>query len=313
MKKFIAFMLCGTMIFSSSIVIFANNNYYSTSQNFEEVTYKVSDNSIEEISFPIEPTNGIIYTISEYDIIEKLKLMSDEELLESGYDQDKINQIRKLNLIEIVNENKELSDDELIEKGFTEEKIKAIRGEDLEAAQRAITGTLTCKNTFYSLDYDSKTDKTTAKTIFTWEWDKCPFVTFNDIVGISISNDMYLDEDASKVWVRYYDNGDWNEKYITKTYSPKPEEPTSFASCIFDMNLFNKPSVNPPQVALKGNATLVWTKRGELVEGSTLARYGHAISSVKLGFSVGKSGISFSFTPSKSIDITGEEYDYFER
>lgn len=79
------------------------------------------------------------------------------------------------------------------------------------------------------------------------------------------------------------------------------------------MDLFNKPSVNPSQVALKGNATLVWTKRGELVEGSTLARYGHAISSVKLGFSVGKSGISFSFTPSKSIDITGEEYDYFER
>lgn len=251
------------------------------------------------------------YTISEYDIIEELKLMSDEELLESGYDQDKINQIRKLNLIEIVNENKELSDDELIEKGFTEEKIKAIRGEDLEAAQKAITGTLTCKNTFASLDYDSKRDRTTATTIFTWEWDKCPFVTFDDIIGISISNDMYLDEDNSKVCVEYYDNGDWNAKHVPKTYSPKPEEPTGFASCIFDMNLHNKPSVNPPQVALKGEATLVWTKRGKLVEGSTLARYGHATSSVKLGFSVGKSGISFSFTPNKDIDTTAEEYDYF--
>ena len=72
------------------------------------------------------------------------------------------------------------------------------------------------------------------------------------------------------------------------------------------MNLFNKPSVNPPQVALKGNTTVVWTKRGELVERFTLARYGNVISSVKLGFSVGKSGISFSFTPSKSIDIIGE-------
>jgi len=305
MKKLVAFMLCGAMAFSSSIAVFANNNDFA-SKTFEEITN-------DEITFPIEPANGVICTISEYDIIEELKLMSDEELLEAGYDQNKINQIRELNLIEIVNENKELSDDELMEKGFTAEKIKAIKGKDLEEAQRAVTGTLTCKNTFYSLDYNSRTDKTTAKTIFTWEWDKCPFVTFDDIVGVSISNDMYLDEDASNVWIRYYDDGDWNKDYITKTYSPKPEEPTGFASCTFDMNLHNKPSVDSPQVALKGNATLVWTKRGELVEGSTLARYGHATSSVRLGFSISKSGISFSFTPSNKIDISGEEYDYIER
>ena len=159
MKKLVAFMLCGIMAFSSNIAVFANNNDF-TNKTFDEIT------------FPIEPTSGVICTISEYDIIEELKLMSDEELLEAGYDENKINQIRELNLMEIVNENKNLSDDELMEKGFTPEKIKAIKGKDLEEAQRAITGTLTCKNSFYSLDYNSRTDKTTAKTIFTWEWDK---------------------------------------------------------------------------------------------------------------------------------------------
>lgn len=295
MKKIISIFMMFALIFSLNIPVFASE--------------KEPENQIcnEEINLE----NDEVVYLSEYDMIKNLQTMEYDELVNIGYTDEQIQELEMINFEKIVEDARSKGYEYLKDEGYTDEEIQIIYSDDLEAAARVLSAelTLTCGiSRFY---YSSASDRTTIDTEFSWTWDKCPTLTLTDIIGMTISNDMYLDD--SNVIVRYYENGDWDSYSQTKTYTMKRAAAVSFAQCTFDINLFNEPSVDPPEVALEGEGTCSWQLDGELTQAAILVKYGHSTVKCSPSISLGDAGFSFGFQPIIVVDTVGEDDDYAER
>lgn len=66
------------------------------------------------------------------------------------------------------------------------------------------------------------------------------------------------------------------------------------------------------EVALKGTANLIWTKKAKLPECSATAKYGHATIKVTPSLEIGSSGFSLSLLPKKAFSETEEYYIHKE-
>ena len=250
-----------------------------------------------------------IGSFTEYDLIKELQTMDNDRLSELGYTDNEISEIYSIDFEKIVEDAKEKRYETLKSNGYTDEDIKVIYGDDIDAAARTLSAELICRCEITGLSYSPLMYRTYADVEFAWKWNKCPMITFTDIIGIYVSNRMYIDK--SKVFVRYYEDGDWDSYSQTKTYCFEPAGVTSLAECSFDINLFKFPSVQKSEVALEGKALCRWKLDEKLQNIYVVAKYGHSVIPCSPDLAV--SGGNLVFTPYIGVSEAGMDLDYIKK
>lgn len=133
-------------------------------------------------------------TINEFDALKETASENVAELRREGYSPKEINAIKNFDeeYREYVKSLNEREDAVLAEWGYTAEEIDLIRNfNGTESEMRALSANVTVSITPSAFEYD-KTKKeeeryTVGKLLFSWQWDKIPFSTSTDIVGIAMN------------------------------------------------------------------------------------------------------------------------------
>jgi hypothetical protein len=247
----------------------------------------------------------VIFKISEYDMINDLQALTDNELYEIGYTQEQINELRAIDYDALLRSMQKTSESKLKDKGYSDAKIAAVKSySGTEAEMRAAAATLI--GTYSPVMFSYANGKTTFSCRLSWNWDTMPVWTFHDIVACSISENMYYNSESYHQ-VSYYYPDNYNQYYKTIKYSMKPDAPTGIMSNTFDMNLYNTPG-GEKGVAKYGYAFFKWDKMGSVPEVAGFIKYGHAIFSITPSISLGADGISFSIEPGLTIN---EDYNNY--
>ncbi|MGF0040716.1 hypothetical protein ACQRBF_08120 [Peptoniphilaceae bacterium SGI.131] len=242
------------------------------------------------------------YDVKEYDQIKKIKAMDEESLLKSGLSKDEVKKIKSFDIKKELYSMKNLSEEELRKLGYTEKDIltlKNFKGTDAEIY--ALTGTIRCTAYKYHHYYDSSSDKTYAKFILTFYWDKKPLVIHYDIMAASWNNDFLIDKTNTKTSITYTNPN--NNNSVVKI-GPKEFNLNSVKS-VFSMLYVQNTAA---YYASSGRLELCLYKKGKASNIATVLKYGHSILPVTPSISIGSGGISFSLTPSNAIKEEFSEY-----
>jgi len=150
-------------------------------------------------------------TFSEYDYIKNIQAKTDEELLDIGYREEDIIEIRKIDLEKYAEELMASTPDMLRDQGYSNEVIDAIQqATTFEEVISETMGKVTYSVTAESLTYSNNITKLRAR--LTWNWASKPVVTLTDVVALTTNKDFYRDDSSSYnlTTVYYYKNGNLN-------------------------------------------------------------------------------------------------------
>ncbi len=312
MKKFVYFFTLFVLILSSNV--FAKELTIGDSP--QNVIIKDYMQELYEINSNTNLTkNSTTYTITEFDLLENLKSKTDVELKEQGFSQNQIDDLRKANFEKEVLNLQKLSNDELLIKGFSQNQIDDIKNYDKnnklksKTTLRNLSGKLTLTYTLLDYYYSSSNNRTYCRIRLKWRWNTNPLFTFHDMVAQLISENMYMNPSTSYHRVYYYKS---NESHFFKNIKYNMEtdgNTTSFMRSKFDMNTFYPGGPDPGNIAKLGFAYFGWSKYGKINEISTVTKYGHSYANVFIDTNVSATDLSFTITPTISVDEIGT-YNY---
>lgn len=275
-----------------------------------------TDQSKPAVSGTIERINGDengipagTFVKSEYDMYVELQNTPVKALLDSGYSQNTINEIRNTSIEKALYERAQLPEDELRDMGYSQEKIELLKEYDgsplsENPQMRGVFANLTGSM------FVQWFTKTYMQVGFSWEWDTQPFLSgsiFTDIVtcGFAGTNDdngldiMTFVELNSHCTISYYSI---DTLIGRETYEISVQNPHQHVEVKFPMS---KVFGNHGGYAKKGSLTIRVKEEntvGKLYSCAFAFGYGHtgvviapSISvSAGSGFSGGV-GLSFGF------------------
>lgn len=193
LKRFFVTVLSIALIFSFSVVSYAET---------DQIGYENTE-----------------FEVNELQMMNELKEMPFEVLMEEGYTYEQIDKIKEFDIIQYIEELSKLSDEELILRGYGNYETEFIRSFDegdpnkLEVAPMVIGAKVTI-----SLNA-LKTSSKTADVNINWSWDYQPNNTWSDIVALSWSKGFNSDAASSYCLLNYVDDltgrNYWKESKIT--------------------------------------------------------------------------------------------------
>lgn len=239
---------------------------------------------------------------------------SDAELLQEGYGEDTISQIRDGTIAELIRKSifsrASLPSIELSELGYTESEIeymKSLTGTETLAdlSTRGILADCYTYNTFVSHTYNKSKDKTYFICNYGWEWDKCPNWVLTDCAGLGWNHDFHpddaVDSDYNKTFKTYVNQGNASDKKYTTKHIYEKELQT--AEDQFDMNGF----YGSDYYVKSGSGTICLSQTGKVNDVKLSFKYGHnqfgpAVSvSYPWGVSFGLDGAETIFQPDEIV------------
>lgn len=236
------------------------------------------------------------------------------ELLQEGYGEDTISQIRDGTIAELIRKSifsrASLPSSELSELGYTESEIeymKSLTGTETLAdlSTRGILADCYTYNTFVSHTYNKSKDKTYFICNYGWEWDKCPNWVLTDCAGLGWNHDFHpddaVDSDYNKTFKTYVNQGNASDKKYTTKHIYEKELQT--AEDQFDMNGF----YGSDYYVKSGSGTICLSQTGKVNDVKLSFKYGHnqfgpAVSvSYPWGVSFGLDGAETIFQPDEIV------------
>ena len=276
----------------------------------------------EEISFShnriikgfTRSASNNLRVMNEYEILQSASAKSDAELLQEGYGEDTISQIRDGTIAELIRKSifsrASLPSSELSELGYTESEIeymKSLTGTETLAdlSTRGILADCYTYNTFVSHTYNKSKDKTYFICNYGWEWDKCPNWVLTDCAGLGWNHDFHpddaVDSDYNKTFKTYVNQGNASDKKYTTKHIYEKELQT--AEDQFDMNGF----YGSDYYVKSGSGTICLSQTGKVNDVKLSFKYGHnqfgpAVSvSYPWGVSFGLDGAETIFQPDEIV------------
>ena len=208
-------------------------------------------------------------TVSEYDMIQDMRLLSKEELRQAGLTD---NDIMRIN-----------------------QPLKA----------RETYGKVTYTITF--TDMYQKNGNTYLKTKATWSWSKAPTVLLTDVIAMTTSESFTKDSAACKI--NYYPNGDKNRAKTTYSGTVKTEDAGRGVFSRISMgNDWDVANHSYKRIAMSGYMTTTWSIGKKITQAGIASNYGHSIVGCTPSISIGKKTASISFTPEKKCKSGDEAY-----
>lgn len=296
MKKIMTMILLSVFVFSYSVAAFAMEN---SDVNFKE--------EFEEKTISFEPVSELeMY----FDLIES----TDSELKERGLTTTEIKELKEINIEEAFLEQAKLPEEVLLKYGYTDEQVELIKNYDgspitreskMFKASATISAGITL-NTYGEDEY---------KFTYSWVWSGKPFNNGKDIVAMrwatynSNANAVASTIRTKSSNVEYYDF--YGDFYSSTSPSISSEEDSIY----FTFPLEKKNDLG---------SEYVWAKEGYIkatvkkvasslhyirIRGS----YGKSTTSIIPGITIGKEGVSFTFSPSTEVTMKGKDQAFFNK
>lgn len=158
-KKMISLFMSLILAFSITIISHAEDS-------------QVSDAPVTEV-------------VEEEVIITELKSFTDNELLEQGFSNEEIVQIRNFNYEEELKKRAALDHETLLLYGYTNDEIVLLRNYASGKASRGTISANTMTTSLSVVDKSIGTSKRTAKFKFTWSWKRLPLLKIMDSVAVA--------------------------------------------------------------------------------------------------------------------------------
>ncbi len=183
----------------------------------------------------------------------------------------------------IIENLKKMSKDELLELGLTEGDIKAIDEESLSNSSirygKVKYTVLYDKKDFY---YDKETNTTKLTTKTYWEWTSPPLTKNIDIV--KLGNSSHFSFVKGKAYIKYYKDGDLDKYSNTVTVYAKPSSEIEACVAIPVTHFIDKSNVS---VAMKGSFVAEWVAEGNVNIMGIAATYSHTSYEIKPTIRIG--------------------------
>ena len=164
MKKFISFMLCCLLLFSSSLPALAATNAPATGPEIQRMT------------------------INEYEALEQLSKESDSALLQKGYSSDEISQIKNYRTVyaEHITSLQSLQAEVLAKHGYNAAQISAIQNfNGSEEQMRLASASFEIYSQTASFTYPDSGGRTSGRLAYGWSWLGIPAAKMRDMVAVS--------------------------------------------------------------------------------------------------------------------------------
>lgn len=245
--------------------------------------------------------------VNEFDLYNAIKKLPEAVLLENGYSEDVIEEIKSVDYKELVYQRARLSDNELRVMGYTESEVEMLRNYNgTEAETGLIAGTLTGKINCLSASASE------YKIEYAWEWDHSPLVMATDAMGMRW---IAIASDGLPVDVSAYNSV--AEIYLSPSPSPMSKKyyPT-------DSNFANETDFNALTCTfaiqigsfsvLSGKMTTTIKKDASVTRNIQYLKvcgvYGHTVANIgapSVSFTSGSTSIGISFTGGLNTDNIG--------
>lgn len=233
-----------------------------------------------------------IFIIREDEIIENLQKMSDEELLELGYSDEQITELRNFDYFDALAERAALDDETLLLYRYTPEEIEELR--EYVASGRKARKTISSNTLTISLSFKNKTTGKQADGVISWTWKRAALVKYIDCVAVAWKT-------TSGATINYIPNSN-NKVVATWTkVNPNSTEPNQkTSSSTWQVN--NNQSIFA-RVAMGGTNYFAYSGTGTFTMKATSGSfkefyidygYGHYNVSLEPSVSVSPSGIGVS-------------------
>ncbi|HYF82484.1 MAG TPA: hypothetical protein VEB00_05595 [Clostridia bacterium] len=208
MKKTLSIILITCLVLTMGVFASAHENTDTSNSDsikevitpeekaFNEKIDQYFDNHDKE---SIEKTLKKLFSakISEIEMLETLKNMTDAELSKQGYSKNDIKKLRSLDYAEKLKERAKYSEETLKSMGYSDEKIEMLKNFDGSQEQvTALSATLSIDGFTGMYSYSSSTNQTKHSGIVSWEWDYAPVWAFTDIIGASWFEGWHLSSTA---------------------------------------------------------------------------------------------------------------------
>ncbi len=185
----------------------------------------------------------ISQTISnEYDVYKDFISKSDKKLINEGFSEEKIKEIKNVDYKKLIKEKVyklEKFDNKVLEDmGYTKDKIKDIKnfsGTDVQIYSLSASLTLST----YNISHSKSSSYSQATFTTYWNWSSCPIFLFDDIIAVPWSEGMYLDIESSYTYAyrEYYD--EWTNTYVSMANLSIHPNLNTGAYVKFDMGYHN--------------------------------------------------------------------------
>ncbi|QWU16655.1 hypothetical protein SAMN04487895_12355 [Paenibacillus sophorae] len=234
---------------------------------------------------------------NEYDMYKKFNSKSDEQLINEGFSEEKIKELRSVDYKKEIKEKADKLakvDVKLLKDlGYTQEQIKDIKNyTGTEEQLYSISATLAL-STYYGTSSKSSTySQVNFRT--DWTWSSAPINLFTDALAVPWSEGMYLDTASSYTFGKYDLYDEWSEAYQQTQTVPVQADLNRGAYIKIDMGYHNNDIGG--LYAKKGKFGYKIFKSALVNEVAVQPTYGHA--------AVGIPAISISFPAGLSVDFS---------
>ena len=316
MKKAISIVTACIMTTALSIPALAAQASPSTSQEkaIDAIPEEISSYHNRIINGSARSLSDNVRVMNEYDILSTASQKTDAELLEAGYSEDAISQLRSgeaaEQIREVTFERAALPYDQLIRMGYTDteiEKMKSLTGTETlaEISALGILADCTTYNTYISHTYNRSDDKTYFICGYGWEWDKCPSWLLTDCAGLGWNHDFHPDDTVDDSYNETYktyvnQNNSSDKKYTTE---PIVEKQLQTAEDQIDLNGY----YGNDYYVKSGSGEICLSQTGKVNDVKLSFKYGHnyfgpAVSvSYPWGVSFGLSGAEAIYQPDEIV------------
>lgn len=271
------------------------------------IVFSLSMASISFASEDFEPELVETFVINEFDYVNELKSMSDEMLIDEGYTDAEIHEIRELDLEKVIIERIKSNDEiELRNLGYTDEDMSIIEDvklnnlEEVNSYQLArLSSTLTMR--VYKVNSGASSNYSHLNLEIDWEWDVMPVFTHTDVIACTWSKG-YSSYNSSYNEINYLSTTDTKSKryYI--------DEKAPGTGCSFEVPLVH-PDYSKRYVGKSGTVHLDLYDNSYISNSEVLIKYGHNTISAKLRVSYpGYLSIDFN----RSVQEKSIWYNYNE-
>lgn len=264
----------------------------STFLIFNLCTFPIVQVSASALTSDVE-----VYQVSEFDMYYDLKMKNDSELIQLGFSELEILQLREFDLFDAMEERSMLDDETLHLYGYSENDIIELR--EYVASGGRLRKVISGSTLSLSLSFTGQVAKRSATGIFTWKWSRVPFFTMIDSIGVA------WQKDAGSGFFNYKNDG-YNKVTYTYTkinpnaYGNATEKGTSNWRVVTNTAIDAKIpiSIGKDYFAFSGEGRFrLESTSGDITEFYIDAGYGHSIISFEPGISISpggvKAGVSF--------------------
>ncbi len=268
-----------------------------------------------------------VIEINEWDAYNRIVSMSDDELLNEGFTEQEISEIRNFNYEEEIRKRAALDDETLRLYGYSKNeiielrqaaKLKSIPENTIKSISTATMSTiLRYMDSYYKVE--NSANMYYCRFSFSWCWSRIPFFSIVDMVAVAYGSSTsdkftYFSDSDNKVYTALtpVTTSSSTTYYQTESWQYSTSKPSSI-SAKFAVGLYDYDN-NLTHFAFDGYGTFLLTNRSNNARLYLDACYGHTTINIVPAYSVSTSGVSVGINFIVGMDeqhCTGQFYEDF--